>query len=168
MAACGADASRVSNRSAGDAACEGGIVGDDGEDGPQGCAWACTAAADGMVPAGAHQIDWIAGDPSAAGRAQAASRKVAGCGIEHSGNPARFRAEGRPGDPQNVEARIRELATGHATLERIADAMLSARATLKAQYEKLHKAVLAIVREDAVCRRLMTVPGVGPVVAVTF
>jgi Cu(I)/Ag(I) efflux system membrane protein CusA/SilA len=28
--------------------------------------------------------------------------------------------------------------------------------------------VLAIVREDAVCRRLITVPGVGPVVAVTF
>src|SRR5262249_50555899 len=42
------------------------------------------------------------------------------------------------------------------------------RATLQAQYEKLHKAVLAIVREDTVCRRLMTVPGVGPVVAVTF
>ena len=58
--------------------------------------------------------------------------------------------------------------TGHTTLERIAEAMLPARATLKAQYEKLHKAVLAIVREDAVCRRLMTVPGVGPVVAVTF
>src|SRR5262245_34788688 len=63
MAACGADASRISNRSAGDAACEGGIVGDDGEDGPQGCVWACPAAADGMVPAGARQIDWIAGDP---------------------------------------------------------------------------------------------------------
>src|SRR5215831_2596106 len=90
------------NRSAGDAACEGGLVGDDREDGPQGCVWACPAAADGMVPAGARQIDWIAGDPSAAGRAQAASRKVAGCGIEHSGNPARFRPEGRPGDPQNV------------------------------------------------------------------
>jgi transposase len=69
---------------------------------------------------------------------------------------------------KTFEARIRELVTGHATLERIAEAMLSARATLKAQYEKLHKAVLAIVREDAVCRRLMTVPGVGPVVAVTF
>jgi hypothetical protein len=27
---------------------------------------------------------------------------------------------------------------------------------------------VAFVREDAVCRRLMTVPGVGPVVAVTF
>jgi len=53
-------------------------------------------------------------------------------------------------------------------LERIAEAMLLARATLQAEYEKLHKAVLAIVREDAVCRRLMTVPGVGPVVALTF
>ena len=72
------------------------------KDGRQGCLWACTAAADGMVPAGARQIDWIAGDPGAAGRAQAASRKVAGRGIEHSGNPARFRPEGRPGDPQNV------------------------------------------------------------------
>ena len=67
---------------------------------------------------------------------------------------------------KTFEARIRELVTGHTTLERIAEAMLSARATSKAQYEKLHKAVLAIVREDAVCRRLMTVPGVGPVVAV--
>jgi transposase len=58
--------------------------------------------------------------------------------------------------------------TGQATLERIAGAMLSARAALRAEYEKLHKAVLAIVREDAVCLKLMTVPGVGPLVAVTF
>jgi putative tryptophan/tyrosine transport system substrate-binding protein len=60
------------------------------------------------------------------------------------------------------------MVTGQATLERITEAMLSARATLQAEYEKLHKAVVAFVREDAVCRRLMTVPGVGPVVAVTF
>ena len=46
--------------------------------------------------------------------------------------------------------------------------MLSARATLKAEYEKLHKIVLTIVREDAVCRRLMTVPSVGPIVAITY
>jgi transposase len=69
---------------------------------------------------------------------------------------------------KEFEARIRELVMGHATLECIARAMLLARATLKAEYEKLHKAVLAIVREDEVCRRLMTVPGVGPLVAVTF
>ena len=69
---------------------------------------------------------------------------------------------------KGFEARIRELVTGQATLERITMAMLSARAALKAEYEKLHKAVLAIVREDAVCRRLMTVPSVGPLVAITY
>src|SRR6266513_2150828 len=48
---------------------------------------------------------------------------------------------------KGFEARIRELVTGQATLERIAGAMLSARVALKAEYEKLHKTVLAIVRE---------------------
>ena len=33
---------------------------------------------------------------------------------------------------------------------------------------RLHRQVLAIVRTDEVCRRLMTVPGVGALVAVTF
>jgi transposase len=66
------------------------------------------------------------------------------------------------------EARIRELVAGQAMLERIAEAMLAARATLRAEFNKLHKAVLAIVRDDDVCRRLMTVPGVGPLVALTF
>ena len=32
----------------------------------------------------------------------------------------------------------------------------------------LHRRLLAIVRDDEVCRRLMTVPGVGPVVALTY
>src|SRR5215510_12581491 len=66
------------------------------------------------------------------------------------------------------DGRIRELVTGQATLARIAVAMLSARAALKAEYEKLHKTVLAIVRDDAVCRRLMTVPSVGPLFAITY
>lgn len=73
-----------------------------------------------------------------------------------------------PATRKGFEARIRELVAGHATLERITMAMLLARAALKAEYEKLHKAVLAIVREDAVCRRLITVPSVGPLVAITY
>jgi transposase len=56
----------------------------------------------GWFQAGAPQIDWIAEDPRAAGCVQAASRKVARCGIEHSGNPAGFRPEGRAGNPQDV------------------------------------------------------------------
>jgi transposase len=63
---------------------------------------------------------------------------------------------------KGFEGRIRELVSGHIT----AGAMLSARATLKVEYEKLHKTVLTIVREDAVCRRLMT--SVGPLVAITY
>jgi transposase len=76
-------------------------------------------------------------------------------------SPSRYRLE-------NFEARIRELVTGQATLECIVAAMLSARAALKAEYAKLHKTVLTIVRDDAVCRRLMTVPSVGPLVAITY
>ncbi len=53
-------------------------------------------------------------------------------------------------------------------LERVVEPMLRAREALRAEFHVLHRAVLAIVREDAVCRRLMTVPGVGPLVAVTF
>jgi transposase len=65
-------------------------------------------------------------------------------------------------------ARVRELAAGQPTLERVVEPMLRARDALRAEYLVLHRAVLAIVREDAVCRRLMTVPGVGPLVAITF
>jgi transposase len=64
--------------------------------------------------------------------------------------------------------RVRELVAGHAMLERIAEAMLQAREALRAEFAKLHRAMLAIVRTDAVCRQLMTVPGVGALVAVTF
>ena len=39
---------------------------------------------------------------------------------------------------------------------------------LREQTAVLHRRLLAIVRDDAVCRRLMTIPGVGPVVALTF
>ena len=69
---------------------------------------------------------------------------------------------------KGFEPRIRELVAGQATLEQIADAMLAARTALRVEFNKLHRAVLAIVREDVVCRRLMTVPGVGPLTALTF
>src|SRR5947209_5792823 len=67
-----------------------------------------------------------------------------------------------------LAARVRELASGQPMLERVVGPMLRARDALRAEYLTLHRAVLAIVREDAVCRRLMTVPGVGALVAITF
>lgn len=65
-------------------------------------------------------------------------------------------------------ARVRTLVAGHTMLERIAEAMLQAREALRAEFAKLHRAMLTIVRGDEVCRRLMTVPGVGALIAVTF
>ena len=69
---------------------------------------------------------------------------------------------------KSFEARARELCAGQAMLEQIAAAMLAARAALQTQYAKLHKSMLSIVRADTVCRRLMSAPGVGPLVAITF
>jgi transposase len=66
------------------------------------------------------------------------------------------------------ERRIRELVAGQATLERVMEPMLRARQALRAEYANLHRGLLRIVRTDDVCRRLMTVPGVGPVLAITF
>jgi transposase len=65
-------------------------------------------------------------------------------------------------------ARVRELVAGQPMLERVVEPMLRAREALRTEYQVLHRAMLAIVRGDAVCRRLMTVPGVGALVAITF
>src|ERR687897_285625 len=65
-------------------------------------------------------------------------------------------------------ARVRELVAGQPMLERVGEPVLGAREALRCEFHVLHRAVLAIVRQDAVCRRLMTVPGVGALVAITF
>src|SRR5687768_11037988 len=52
-------------------------------------------------------------------------------------------------------ARVRELVAGQPMLERVVEPMLRAREALRTEYQVLHRAVLAIVREDAICRRLM-------------
>ena len=66
------------------------------------------------------------------------------------------------------EARIRELVAGQGMLERVAAPLLRARASLCSEYATLHRELLRTVREDEVCVRLMTIPGVGAVVAMTF
>jgi len=46
--------------------------------------------------------------------------------------------------------------------------LLEARQSLRECFATLHRKVLASVRDDDVCRRLMTIPGVGPVVSLAF
>lgn len=69
---------------------------------------------------------------------------------------------------RRFEARVLELVADRLVLARLVKPMLRARATLMDAFNRLHKMVLDAVRADAVCRRLMTVPGVGPVTALTF
>ena len=45
--------------------------------------------------------------------------------------------------------------------------MLAAREAIWREFAKLHREVLAIVKADETCRRLMTAPGVGAVVSLT-
>jgi transposase len=66
------------------------------------------------------------------------------------------------------EARIRELVEDLPDLATLVEPLLTVRRVLREQLGILHRRLLAIVRDDDVCRRLMTVPGVGPVVALTY
>jgi transposase len=63
------------------------------------------------------------------------------------------------------EARIQELVENFPDLAGLVEPLLIVRRALREQIVILHRRLLAIVRDDEVCRRLMTTPGVGPVVA---
>ena len=69
---------------------------------------------------------------------------------------------------RKFEARIKQLVESIPDLAELVEPLLVVRRTLREQIGILHRRLLAIVRDDDVCRRLMTVPGVGPVVALTY
>jgi transposase len=66
------------------------------------------------------------------------------------------------------EARVRELVEGFPRLAAIVEPLLNVRRVMRQQFAVLHKMLLDVVRGDLVCRRLMTAPGVGAVVALTY
>ena len=59
------------------------------------------------------------------------------------------------------EARIQGLVEHFPDLGVLVEPLLIVRRALREQIVLLHRRLLAIVREDEVCRRLMTTPGVG-------
>ena len=48
------------------------------------------------------------------------------------------------------------------------EALLTARDVLRRELNRLHLALLRVVKNDELCRRFMTIPGVGPVTALAF
>jgi transposase len=66
------------------------------------------------------------------------------------------------------DARIRELVAGHATLEAIAAALLAVHAVLARELSGFEKRLRRIARGDGRVRLLMSAPGVGAIVGLTF
>jgi transposase len=70
--------------------------------------------------------------------------------------------------PVRFEGRIRELVAGHPSLEVVASALLSVRAALRRELDGFEKRLRAVARTDTRTRLLMTTPGVGVIVALTY
>jgi transposase len=64
--------------------------------------------------------------------------------------------------------RVTELVADMPSIAEVIVPMLKVRDVLMEQYQILHHKLKTYVRQDAVCRRLMTAQGVGPVAAASF
>jgi transposase len=73
-----------------------------------------------------------------------------------------------PTPAAGFEARIRELVNGHPSLQTIAQALLAVRTALRRELDGFERQVSAVARSDVRARLLMSVPGVGVVVSLTF
>ncbi|TYL72284.1 transposase [Bradyrhizobium cytisi] len=66
------------------------------------------------------------------------------------------------------DARVREIVAGKRELEAIVAPLLDARSAMRLQLAKLHRLALVAARSNSAVLRMMTVPGVGALVALTF
>lgn len=66
------------------------------------------------------------------------------------------------------EDRIQELIEGMPDMAEIVNPLLAARRKLREEFERLDHKVREEARIDPVCQRLMTVPGVGPIVSLAY
>jgi transposase len=73
-----------------------------------------------------------------------------------------------PTTPARFEGRIRELVSGHPSLEAVAGGLLRARDELRRAFDGFEKQVRRMARSNAMTRLLMSVPGVGAIVSLTF
>ncbi len=69
---------------------------------------------------------------------------------------------------RDFESRVRELAAGVPLLELCMAALLRGREEMRRQLAGLHRELLRVTANDELCRRFMTIPGVGPVTALAF
>ena len=70
--------------------------------------------------------------------------------------------------PKRFAGRIKELVAGHPSLQVIAQALLAVHAVLLREFNGFERRVRTMARQDAKARLLMSTPGVGAIVALTF
>jgi transposase len=73
-----------------------------------------------------------------------------------------------PTTPKRFAGRIRELVAGHATLEVVASSLLAVHEVLLREFGNFEKRVRTMARGDARVRLLMSAPGVGAIVGLTY
>src|SRR6266566_425004 len=152
-----------------DAAHAGGIEGADQQDGPQRCTRHRADDAGGALPSGACEDITQSETADAADPSKAAAVE----GHRHRERPTRYFAQLRPQGRNGWEGEVRGPYQGACREPPRpggagrADAHCPAGATRTDRHPASPFAE-AIVRDDEVCRRLMTTPGVGPVVALTY
>jgi len=70
--------------------------------------------------------------------------------------------------PRRFAGRVKDLVVGHASLEAIAEALLTVHAVLLREFNGFERRVRTMARHDAKTRLLMSTPGVGAIVGLTF
>jgi len=70
--------------------------------------------------------------------------------------------------PTRFADRIKELVSANATLQIIAESLLAVHQVLLRELKALEKRVRRIARDSADARLLMTVTGIGPIIALTY
>jgi transposase len=73
-----------------------------------------------------------------------------------------------PTTSKRFAGRIKDLVAGHATLEVVGDALLAAHAVLLREFDGFEKRVRTMACGDARARLLMSAPGVGAIVSLTY
>lgn len=64
--------------------------------------------------------------------------------------------------------RVRELAGDDTAIMPLVEPLLAVLGTMLREFVRLTRHVLDVVREEKVCRRMMSAPGVGPITALAF
>jgi len=129
----------------------------------------------GPVPSGARQDAAEPGAAVAIDRPQAAASEVARPRSRAARHTEELRSSGKNFGLRvgvvgkgGLRQRVRELIEGRETLTAVMSALREAHQALQTQYNILHKRLLNLMRDDPLCRRLMTAPGIEPVIALTF